>query len=582
MSGGGSVVPDGSSGDLPEGMDADVIVIGSGFGGSVAALRLAEKGYQVIVLEAGRRFPPEALPATNWNIRRYLWAPRLGCHGFQKITLLGRVLVLSGAAVGGGSVVYANTLYRPLDAFYTDRQWGHVTDWRDELAPYYDQAERMLGVVRNPTTTYTDEVFRAVAEEMGVGHTFRLADVGVFFGRDGRKEPDVEVEDPFFGGSGPTRTGCRECGACMTGCRWNAKNTLDYNYLYLAERHGVRIFPDTEATVVRALPGGGYEIGTVRTGSWIRRGRRTWHARQVVFAGGALGTTRLLLTMRDTGVLPALSPRVGELTRTNSESIVGATRFRPDGRIASGVAITSSFYPDADTHIEPVRYGRGSNAMALLATLMTDGDHGTPRWVRFAREALRHPLLFVSLPLPWRWSERTMISLVMQSRDNSLKVTRRRGLLGRFRLTSAQGHGEPNPTWIPAGNDATRRIARRMGGFPGGTLTEILDIPMTAHILGGAPIGDSASSGVIDPYQRMFGYDGLHVIDGAAITANLGVNPSLTITAQAERAMSLWPNKGERDTRPPVGSPYRRVSPVRPIHPAVPDHAPAAYRIGRS
>ncbi|WP_131784238.1 GMC family oxidoreductase [Protofrankia symbiont of Coriaria ruscifolia] len=565
---------------VPPGMDADVIVIGSGFGGSVAALRLAEKGYQVVVLEAGRRFPPGALPRTSWNIRRYLWAPRLGCHGFQKFTMLGRVLVLSGAAVGGGSVVYANTLYRPLEAFYTDPQWGHIADWRDELAPYYDQAERMLGVVPNPTVTYTDEVYRAVAEEMGVGHTFKPSNVGVFFGRNGGKEPGTEVEDPYFGGAGPTRTGCRECGECMTGCRWNAKNTLDHNYLYLAERLGAQVFPDTQADVVRPLPDGGYEVGTVRTGAWVRRRRRTWRAGQVVFAGGTLGTVRLLLTMRDTGVLRALSPRVGVLTRTNSESIIGATRFRPDERITKGVAITSSFYPAADTHIEPVRYGRGSNAMALLATLMTDGGRRTPRWLTFVGEALRHPLLFVYAPLPWRWSERTMISLVMQSRDNSLTVVRRRGLFGRYGLTSKPGHGEPNPTWIPAGNDATRRIARRIGGFSGGTLTEILDIPLTAHILGGAAIGDSPSSGVVDPYQRVFGYDGLHVTDGAAIAANLGVNPSLTIVAQAERAMSMWPNNGERDQRPPIGSPYRRIPPVRPVRPAVPDDAPAAYRIG--
>ncbi len=560
--------------------DADVIVVGSGFGGSVSALRLVEKGYRVLVVEAGRRFSPQTLPRNNWHIRRFLWLPRLGCHGIQKITWLGRVIVLSGTAVGGGSVVYANTLYRPLDAFYTDPQWRGITDWRAELAPFFEQAERMLGVTANPTTTYADEVFHAVADEMGVGPSFAPARVGVFFGRDGRQEPGVGVPDPYFGGAGPSRTGCVECGECMTGCRRGAKNTLDRNYLFLAEQAGAQVLSDTTVTAVRPRPGGGYEVDMVRTPGLPRRGRRTLTAGQVIFAAGTLGTQRLLLSSRERGDLPALSPRLGELTRTNSEAILGATRFRPDRRVARGVAITSSFYPNGQTHVEPVRYGRGSNLMALISAAMTDGGGRAPRWLKYLWELLVRPHHALVMALPWRWSERTMIALVMQSRDNSLTVNLRRGPFGLRWLTSRQGHGDPSPWWIPEGNDAVRRIAAKIGGYPGGSVGEIADIPMTAHILGGAPIGVDPSTGVIDPYQRVFGYEGLHVVDGAAISANLGANPSLTITAQAERAMSFWPNKGEPDPRPPMGQPYRQVDPRPLTRPAVPGHAPGAYRIG--
>ncbi|CUU57674.1 cholesterol oxidase [Parafrankia irregularis] len=560
--------------------DCDVLVIGSGFGGSVAALRLAEKGYQVTVVEAGQRFSPTTLPKTSWDLRSYLWMPRLGCRGIQRITLLGKVLVLSGAAVGGGSVVYANTLYRPLEAFYRDPQWADVTDWRSELAPYYDQAERMLGATRNPSTTLADEVFRAVAGDLGVADTFRLTDVGVFFGRDGRREPGVTVPDPYFGGAGPSRTGCVECGECMTGCRRGAKNTLDHNYLYLAERLGARIVPDTTVRAVCPDGHGGYEIEAVRTGGGRRRDDiRRFRARQVVFAAGALGTQRLLLAMRDEGQLPALSARLGYLTRTNSEAILGASKMRPDSRIPRGVAITSSFYPNDHTHVEPVRYGRGSNLMALLSTAMTDGGGRTPRWVKFLLTVARRPQRLL-LTLPWRWSERTMIALVMQSRDNSLTVRRRRGPFGISWLTSRPGHGEPSPTWIPEGNRATRLVAERMGGQPGTAITELADIPITAHILGGAVLSTDPSRGVVDPYHRVFGYPGLHVVDGAAVPANLGVNPSLTITAMAERAMACWPNRGEPDPRPELGAPYRRIAPVAPANPAVPAGAPGRYDVG--
>jgi cholesterol oxidase len=551
--------------------DADVVVIGSGFGGSVAALRAAEKGYRVAVLEAGRRFTNETLPKTSWELKKFLWAPRLGWMGIQRITPLNDVLVLSGAGVGGGSLVYANTLYTPLDDFFGDRQWAHITDWKAELAPYYDQAERMLGVTKNTTMTPSDIEMKAVAEEMGVGHTFTLTPVGVFFGPAG-----TSVPDPYFGGAGPDRTGCIQCGECMIGCRHNAKNRLDLTYLHLAEGLGAVIHPETTVTAVRPRPEGGYLVETQHT---TRRGKHaTYTAAQVVFAAGTLGTQRLLLRMRDEGVLPRLSSRLGELTRTNSEAILGAMSKRKGVDYTRGVAITSSFYPDARTHVEPVRYGRGSNAMGLLSTHMTDGGGRLPRWVKWVGQVLRHPLLTRRLLWLRGWSERTIIVLVMQSLDNSLTVRRKRSLFGE-RLVTKQGHGEPNPTWIPVGNEVTRRVAKRIGGVPGGSVGEIANIPMTAHIIGGCPIGDSPDTGVLDPWHRLYGYEGLHVVDGAAVSANLGVNPSLTITAQAERAMAFWPNKGEVDARPAVGAAYQPLPPVPPARPSVPKGAPAELRL---
>lgn len=555
----------------------DVLVIGSGFGGSVSALRLAEKGYRVGVLEAGRRFTPDTYAKTSWDVRKFLWAPRLSCFGIQRITLLKDVVILSAAGVGGGSLVYANTLYEPLPPFYADPQWAGITDWRAELAPYYDQAKRMLGVVQNPVETPADVVIKEVAEEMGVGDTFHLTPVGVFFGSPDNAPGDA-VPDPFFGGVGPERNTCINCGSCMTGCRHNAKNTLDKNYLYLAEQHGVQVHPLTTVTAVRPLSGGGYAVDTERTGARRRdRGRRTFTADQVIFSAGTYNTQKLLHRMRDTGVLPAISRRLGRLTRTNSESILGAKAGREDVDYSQGVAITSSFHPDEHTHIEPVRYGKGSNAMGLLQTVLTDGDQETPRWRTWLREMTK------SNNLSWmsvrRWSEKSIILLVMQTLDNSITVSGRTTRRGKYRLTSEPADGTPNPTWIPVGNDAARRVAKKIDGIAGGTIGEIANIPMTAHFIGGCAIGATPETGVIDPWQRLYGYPGLHVVDGSTISANLGVNPSLTITAQAERAMAFWPNKGEPDPRPPLGSAYAQLPPVPPATPAVPDDAPAALRL---
>jgi cholesterol oxidase len=568
--------------------DYDVVVIGSGFGGSVAALRLTEKGYRVGVVEAGCRFDDPydpvpgqrhcALPKTSWRSRRFLWAPRFGMTGIQRIHVLrgekgSRVLVLAGAGVGGGSLVYANTLYRPADRFYDDPQWRHLADWRTELAPFYDQAERMLGVTANPTMTPADVVMKKVADRMGRGGTFHPTQVGVYFG----DTPGQETPDPYFGGAGPRRTTCTECGACMTGCRTGAKNMLTENYLYLAERAGARIMPMTTVTAVQPQQGG-FSLEVKRTGS-PRRQRHTLTAEQVVFAAGTYGTQKLLHTMKAAGRLPRLSTRLGVLTRTNSEAIIGAARQRYRGEDYSrGVAITSSFYPDEDTHIEPTRYGPGSNAMGSLATLLVDGGGRTPRWAKFLGQVAARPWELPKVFNLRHWSERTVIALVMQSRDNSVTVRARRGLLG-WGLRSARGHGEPNPVWIPVAHQATRMLAEEIGGSAFGGWLDLFNIPITAHFLGGCAIGDSPSTGVIDPYHRVHGYEGLHIVDGSAISANPGVNPSLTITAQAERAMAMWPNRGEADPRPAPGAPYQRVAPVAPRNPAVPAGAPAALRL---
>jgi cholesterol oxidase len=545
-------------------VDYDVIVIGSGFGGSVAALRLTEKGYSVGVLEAGRRFDADDFATTSWNLRRFLWFPRLSMYGIQRIDLLHNVLVLSGAGVGGGSLVYANTLYEPHDAFFTDPHWDHITDWRGELAPFYPLAQRMLGVTESPADTPADDVIQEVALRLGVSETFQPTPVGVFLG-----DPGVEVDDPYFGGAGPRRSGCTFAGACMVGCRHNAKNSLDKNYLYLAEANGATVHPNREVVDLRSRPGGGWEVTTQRPGP--RRGRhvRRYTAEQVVFSAGALGTTRLLLALVDRGRLPAMSEKIGHLVRTNSEVILGATARTTAVDYSRGLAITSSIHPEPRTHIEPVRYPKGSSAMGLLGTILTDGGPGMPRAVRYLRNVVRHPGRWLRSLSVWRWAERSVILLVMQSFDNSIEVFRKRGLFGT-RLSSRPGHGEPNPTYIPVANEAARLTADAIGGDPMSAINEVLlNRPITAHILGGAPIGQNPDEGVIDPYHRLYGHPGLHVIDGSAVGANLGVNPSLSITAMAERAIAMWPNMGDEDPRPGLGRPYRRVGAVRPRNPAV-------------
>ena len=550
----------------------DVLIIGSGFGGSVSALRLSEKGYRVGVLEAGRRFHDKDFPKTSWRLNRFLFFPRLGLTGIQRIHALPNVLILAGAGVGGGSLVYANTLYRPTERYFKDPQWSDITDWKSELTPWYDQAERMLGVQANPYFTNSDKAMREIAEEMGVGNTFTMAPLGVHFGT----KPGEIVADPYFGGVGPDRVSCLQCGGCMTGCRHNAKNTLPKNYLGLAESAGTEVLPLTTVTSIEQREGGWF-ITARKSNSWFSR-KKYFTANQVIVAAGTYNTQKLLHKMKSSGKLPEISDRLGELSRTNSESLVGAIMPNTDIDFSHGAAITSSFYPDEHTHVEPVRYGKGSNLMGLLQTAMTDGSSVAARRKQWLRTLIRKPSLIATIMNVKRWSERTVIALVMQDVDSAIRVKSKRFFFG-WRLTSENDAQRPNATYIPAANETARRIAKRYGGIAGGHIGDLVNAPFTAHFVGGCVIGKNPEEGVIDPYHRVWNYPSLHIIDGSTITANLGVNPSLTITAQAERAISFWPNNGDADLRPIQGAPYARINPIPPRHPIVPIDAPAALKI---
>ena len=525
-------------------LDHDWLVVGSGFGGSVSALRLAEKGYRVGVIESGRRFADADLPRSTWDVRRYFFAPRLGLRGIFRLTVFKDVCVVSGSGVGGGSLGYANTLYRAPGRFYADRQWAELEDWEAALAPHYDTAERMLGVVTVTADDPADELLREFGREIGADRTYAKTRVGVYFGT-----PGETADDPFFGGAGPARTGCIACGRCMVGCPHNAKNTLPKNYLWLAERAGARITP--ERTVVDIAPLGaadgsdGYAVTTERTGAWLRRDRRVHTARGVVIAGGALGTNSLLARCKLNGSLPRVSDRLGELVRTNSEAILAVTLPRGAPDMTKRVAISSSVFPDPDTHIETVTYGDAGDAMSALYTLMVGDGSRLTRPVKLLGAAARHPVRLLKLSWPRGWSRRTVIVLVMQSLDNAIALRARRTRGGGVRLKTEQDPARPNPTFIPVANQFAAWLAERTGGIAQSSVMEAMaNIPTTAHILGGAVIGADASSGVIDARQRVFGYGNLLVCDGSAIPANVGVNPSLTITALAEHAMSHVPAAG--------------------------------------
>jgi cholesterol oxidase len=521
--------------------DYDWLVVGSGFGGSVSALRLREKGYSVGVLECGRRFGDDDFPRSTWDLRRYFWAPRLGMRGIFRLSTFKDVAIVSGSGVGGGSLGYANTLYRARRRFYEDPQWSGLADWETALAPHYDEAERMLGVVAYDQDDHADDLLREFAREIGVEDTYAKTRVGVLL--DG--SPGERVPDPYFGGAGPDRTACLRCGRCMIGCPHGAKNTLVKNYLWLAERAGAEVFPERMVVDVKPLgaPDGsdGYEVTTEHPGAWLRRRRRTFTARGVVFAAGALGTNRLLASCKLHASLPRLSDRLGDLVRTNSEAILAVT-LPPDAPdIQRRVAITGSIYPDPDTHIETVVYGDAADSMSALYTVLVGDGTRVTRPLKLARAAARHPITFLRLFDPRGWSRRTIIVLVMQTLDNAIAFRARRTRRGA-RLQTVQDRERPIPTYIPIANEFAAWLARRTGGVAQTAVMEaVANLATTAHVLGGAAIGADRSAGVVDARQRVFGYENLLVCDGAAVPANVGVNPSLTITALAEHAMSHLP-----------------------------------------
>jgi cholesterol oxidase len=525
--------------------DYDWLVIGSGFGGSVAALRLAEKGYRVGLLECGRRFDDEDFAESAWDLRRYFWMPRLGLRGIFRMTVFKDIFIVSGNGVGGGSLGYANTLYRARPAFFRDRQWDGLAEWDRELEPHYATAERLLGVADYEGMTAADELLKEYGEEIGVGDTFKHTRVGIFFGPAGQ-----EVPDPYFGGAGPNRTGCVRCAACMIGCRYGAKNTLVKNYLWFAERLGVEVMPERQVTSLRPIGvadgSEGYEVVTEHPGAWLRKRRRTLRARGVVVAAGPLGTNALLANCKHAGTLPRLSDRLGHVVRTNTESIQAVTAPDDSRDFSKAVAISSSIYPDPDTHIEVVSYGRNGDAMSRLFTAMTGDGTRLTRPLKWIGAMLRHPVRTAKLFWwPFGWSRRTVILLVMQTIDTAMRLVPKPRRLGRgVRLQTEQDPERPNPTYIPAAEAAARWFAKRTGGIAQSGLTEsALNIPTTAHILGGAVIGATREDGVIDCQHRVFGYQNLLIADGSAMPANPGVNPSLTITAMAERAMSFVPPK---------------------------------------
>jgi len=560
--------------------DYDVVIIGSGFGGSVAALRAAEKGYRVGVMESGRRWQDEDIPKTNWNLPSFLWLPAAEMYGMQRLEYLDDVLVLCGAGVGGGSHIYGNTLYVPPKQFFDAPGWAGITDWADELAPCIDQASRMLGVVRYPyMPTDVDRYMQQVAIEMGNGKSFNKAPVGVYFGR-----PGIEADDPYFGGVGPRRTGCIGCGNCSIGCGHNAKNKLTTNYLYLAEKFGVEVHELHEVHELVPLDGGGFEVHARHPG-WAQRAvhlhRQTYTAEQVIVAAHAYGSAKLLLHMQHEGRLPGLSSELGQRARTNSEQLISITRTygewaRDPEKIhitPGSVAITCGVWPDAVTSIEPVYWGMGSDVMAFLTTYHQHGEqtHPIASWLK---QLVEHPTQVLAFDDVRHWSERTAVMLCMQTTDTSIDLYWHDGL-----MRSRHGSAPPPKVHIPVVEEFADRLAKKMDSRQGALRFEVLNKTASAHFIGGIPISDSSERGAVDGYQRAFGQSGLHVMDGSVMPANPGVNPSLLIAALTERAMSLWPNKGDADTRPPLGSGYERLDPVMPRHPFVPAGAPGELRL---
>ncbi len=514
----------------------DWIVVGSGFGGSVSALRLVEKGYRVLLLEKGRRFGAEDFPKTHWDVRRWLWNPALGLQGLFQMSFLEHLTVMHGVGFGGGSLVYANTLPTPNDDFFTAPSWGALADWKAELTEHYATARRMLGVARNPRVTRGDEVLRQIAEETGRAEHFHLTDVGVFFGESG-----VRVPDPYFGGAGPERSGCKFCGGCMTGCRYDAKNSLDKNYLYLAEKRGLEVRAETEVTAVRERPGGGFVVET--RGTFDHANREELSAERVVLAGGVMGTLPLLLAMQeDPQGLPRLSRHLGDFVRTNSEALIGVVTPEHDEDLTEGIAITSILHTDEHSHIEPVRYGRGSGFFRTLALPHSPKPTAARRLLGAAGGFARQPVRWARALTVRDHSKHTQILLYMRTLEGAMKMRLGRGVRTGFQRGLVTVIDDPSAApsaFMPEATELAQRFAAKVKGVVMSILTEtLLGVPTTAHILGGACMGADAERGVIDRDHQVFGYPGLYVVDGAAVSANPGVNPSLTITAMAERAMT--------------------------------------------
>jgi cholesterol oxidase len=509
----------------------------------VSALRLSEKGYKVGVFEMGKRWKREDFPTTNWDLRKFLWRPFFGMYGILQMTLVKDAFFLHGAGVGGGSLVYANTLLVPPARAFEDARWIGL-DWKSALEPHYVTAKRMLGAVESAVLAPTDLMLKEVATEMGRGDTFHKATVGVYFGK-----PGETVADPFFGGEGPARTGCTLCGGCMVGCRQGAKNTLEENYLYFAEKRGTTIVPESRVVDIRPISGGGYEL-TIERSTGIMRSRRKVRARGIVISAGSYGSVDLLMRCQQRGSLGLLSTQLGRFLRTNSEALLGVRSTKKDVDYSKGIAITSGVYIDDNTHIEVVRYPDGSDALAPLATVLTGGGGNIPRPIRWLGTILRHPLQFLRSIVPFGWARKTAILLVMQPLNNHLTYKLRRRWYWPFsrKLDSDRGDGPPAPTFIPVANLVAKKMAAKMGGgVPQSGLLEVLfGKASTAHVLGGCPIGLTPDDGVVDPQSRAFGYDDFYIVDGSIIPANLGVNPSLTITAMAEHAMSHVPSRSAR------------------------------------
>lgn len=520
--------------------DYDYIIVGSGFGGSVSALRLSQKGYKVAVIEAGKRWQSIDFPKTTYNFKKFLWMPKVFCYGIQRLNLLNDVLILSGAGVGGGSLVYANTLYVAPDRFFENDIVKKMGD-KKGILPFYEIAKKMLGYVEYPHVGKVDQYMIDTAEEFGIEKTFVKTHVAVNFSKE---------KDPYFGGEGPERNKCTLCAGCMVGCRENAKNTLDKNYLYFAEKLGATIIPETKVESLIPLSEDGedgYDLHTVSTTAMWGLPKRKFRARRVVLSAAVLGTVGLLLKMKQENIMPNLSDKLGHIVRTNSESLMGVTSTKKEVNFSEGIAITSSIHPDENTHIEPVRYPVGSDSMYALASgVLVDGGGKIPRQLRFLWEVIKHPYRTFRYMIPFGTAKRSIVLLVMQTLDNSIEIVRKRRWIWPFRktLSSQQEHGNKIPTYIPIANQFAKKLSKRIGGFARSSVNEaLLDIPATAHILGGCIMGETKETGVIDLENRVHGYKNLMVCDGSMIPANLGVNPSLTITALTERAMSFIPPK---------------------------------------